>query len=212
MSYQLFGNYHFRGGFSAFPHWLPINQCPHCGSFFTKSSKAVNSKSIAPVCMCRVIAVTPRQLSFSTFLYDTQDSCMTELFTLTPSGCLYQLILNKYRYLRNKLKIQLAIYIFNFVEFVFCYFIFSRKKRSAYMQWKIQIKNLQFLYLAKLHWFQKTLFPASPTPNCRKIRKYNQKVICNRSFTEVSLTQTIILTSFAVSAQPSPLSNIIKDP
>lgn len=53
---------------------------------------------------------------------------MIELFTLTPSGCLYQLILNKYRYLRNKLKIQLAIYIFNFAGLVFCYFIFSRKK------------------------------------------------------------------------------------
>lgn len=162
MSYQLFGNYHFRGGFSAFPHCLPINQCPHCGSFFTKSSKAVNSKSIAPVCMCRVIAVTPRQLSFSTFLYDTQDSCMTELFTLTPSGCLYQLILNKYRYLRNKLKIQLAIYIFNFVEFVFCYFIFSRKKTVCIYAMKNPDKKPTISVFGKTSLISENPFPSFP--------------------------------------------------
>lgn len=93
---------------------------------------------------------------------------MMKLLALAPSGYLHQLRFNKYSYLRNKRKIQLAIYIFIFVGFflIFFYFIFSRLKLSAYIQRKIQIKKKTVTpILCKTSLISEKLLPSFPKNN-----------------------------------------------
>lgn len=67
--------------FLLFPCYLPINQFLHCGSFITKSSKAVNSKSTALICMCRVIAVNCLLVHFYMTHDEVTCTCTIRLFT-----------------------------------------------------------------------------------------------------------------------------------
>lgn len=81
------------------------------------------------------------------------------------------------------------------------------------MQWKIQIKkNCNSCTWQNFTDFRKTFSQLPQEYQIVEKQESAIKVICNGSFTEVSLRQTIILISSAASAQPSPLSSIITDP